>query len=501
MRRDLALTLFLVSLAESVPALAQQEGSDDPLPRLGQSPGEPQVRSAPPSVPFGIPPSEARENVLDFHGYVLAPLRIGVHEREDPAPGQSATVLHAPPLIPQDLRSFEYTGVIPDPWVQLDFTYGNSVVAGTAIIAARSITEAEGVYKPVDQLGVNDVFMSVNLSQAMGTAFEVKVGALTGRYGAMGAYDAGRYGTPLIARTNAIGETVTAGFDFGKTTLVIEQGLGGQLGRPPLGMAPAGWNDFADVEVGASFVNHLHAGVGYGGVGQLGLHYLTSWSQDDQMGDATVPDGRIDVLGADARLTGGRFGHLYLGGALTRATNAATVSGVIEVLNARGGPELIREYLGPDSGGDGGLTTFGTQYDLSVARLVYGDEFTGQSPDVLLSLFGIGTAVQSDDPEFDDVLKLKGGVEGTYNLLSWFGLSGRFDHVRLDHDDSRQAFSIISSRLLFHTDWQSRDEFALQYSHFIYGGDVVVRTGYPPTDDPSANPDRHVVSLSGTFWW
>jgi hypothetical protein len=489
--------------APQTPASAETEAAsaEPDLPRIGLAPGEPQVRSAPTSVPFGVPPATSSEFVLDFHGYLLLPLNIGVHEREAPFPGQSRTVLHTPPLIPQNLRTFAYTGVVPEPWVQLNFTYGNSTVAGTVILAARSLTDATGLFNPVEQLGANDAYVSFNLTKPIGTPFEVKVGAMTGRYGIMGAHDQGRYGTPLIARTNSIGETVTAGFKLSQTTFVLEQGFGGQLGRPPRGLVPAGWNDFADPNVGASFVTHAHAGVAHAGLVQLGLHYFAAWSQDDQVSLAVAPDGRMTVMGADARLTAGRFGHLYVGAARVDAQNSSTVSGVIEILNARGGPELKREYLGPDGDGDGTLTIFGAQYDLSIARLLFEPQFVGKSPDVLLSLFTVGARVESDQPAFDDVLKLKGGAEVTYTPLSWFGVSGRFDHVAQDLGNSRRSFSIISPRVLFHTGWQSRDEIALQYSRFIYGGDVVVRRGFPPVDDPTAIPDRDVLSLSGTFWW
>jgi len=504
--------LILASLATSLTVRAEQEtapttpragaeDSDASLPRLGLEPGEPQVRSPPPSLPLGIKPSESKSDVLDFHGFMLLPLHVGLLDRPNPRPGESGTVLHSPPLIPQYLRSFEYVGVVPTPWVQLNFIYGNSTVSATAILAARSFPDAAGYYNPVDQLGVNDAFVTVNLSKPLAMPLVLKVGAMTGRYGPMGSYDAGRYGTPLIARTNAIGETITAGLKFGDLTLVLEQGIGGQLGRPPAGLVPAGWNDFASGGVGASFVNHLHVGAAYAGLAQLGLHYLTSFSQDDQIPSGLVPNGRITVFGADARLTAGRFGHFYAGVVRTLATNAATVSGVIEILNARGGPELISQYLGPASGGDGALTTFGAQYDLSVARLFFDETYRGKSPDLRVSLFGMGTKVKSDDPGYDGVLKLKGGAEVTYDFFSWFGLSTRFDHVRLDADDSAKAFSILSPRVLFHTGWLSRDEFALQYSYFASGSRVNVRTGYPPTEDLTRSPDRHVVSLLATFWW
>ena len=53
------------------------------------------------------------------------------------------------------------------------------------------------------------------------------------------------------------------------------------------------------------------------------------------------------------------------------------------------------------------------------------------------------------------LMKLKGGVEATYLFLSWMGVSERFDHVRLHGNDSTQAYTSASSRLLFHTGWKS----------------------------------------------
>jgi len=504
MRRNLSRMLVLPLLA--LPTLAAAEEGETP-PRLGQSPGEPLTQSAAPSIPFGIPPSRSRDNVLDFHGYMLLPLRVGVMNRENPSSEQGDTVLHTPPLMAENARSFGYTGVLPDPWIQMNFTYGNSTVSGTAIIAAKSAGDANGYYNPVEQLGVTDAFVNINLTRPLKTPVELKVGAITGRYGAMGAYDAGHYGTPLIARTNTIGETLTASLRLGKSTLVLEQGLGGQLARPQMQLVPAAWNDFADPNAGSSFVNQLHAGLVYDNLAHLGLHWIKAFSMDDQVPAGTVTDGSIDVLAADARLTSGRFGHLYAGLALTKADNARSVSGVIEILNARGGKELLEHYLGEGTEaepaeGDGSLLTFGAQYDLSLSRLIYGELFTGQSPDVLLGLFGIATSVTSDEgTDQDGTTKLKLGGQATYNVLSWFGVSGRFDHVRFDASDDTQAYNVISPRLLFHTDWQSRDELCLQYSHFIYGENVYAWRGNPLVQDPRAIPDRNVLMLSGTFWW
>ncbi len=507
MRRGLGVIVTAALAATSATAAAQEEPTE--LPRLGLSPGEPLIPSAAPSVPFGIHPAESKELVLDFHGYLLMPMEIGFHERLNPAPGQSGEVLHTPPVIPQYPRGFEYTGVIPSPWGQLNFTYGNSIVSATTVLAAATFSNAQSWFDVTNQLGVYDAYLTVNLTKPVGIPFEVNIGAITGRYGAMGAYDAGRYGTPLIGRTNMVGETITAAYPAGPVKFVIEQGFGGQLASAPTGLVPAGWNGFANPNVGATLLNQIHLGLAYAKILQLGLHYMTAWSQDDQRPNGLIPDGRITTIGADAHISG-QYGHLFLGIAHTQLINAGGVSGALEILNARGGgPDLIDGYLGPASNGNGGLTTFGLQYDVSLSRAVFGKVYTGESPDVLVSVFGIGTAVSSDDKTvdatghkiFDGVFKAKAGIEVTYDFLPWMGVSERFDHVRLDASDDKQAFSMLSSRLLFHTGWKARNEIALQYTYFADGSNVYVRTGFPPIIDPSYNPDLQVLSLIGSIWW
>jgi hypothetical protein len=504
--------LVLAALAVlATPALAMAADGNDGVPRLGLDPGEPQAPSPAPAIPFGVQPALSREYVLDFHGYLLLPAQLGLHERPNPTVGQSSLVLHAPPLVPNDLRDFAYTGVVPNPWLQLNFIYGNQTVAATVILAGTSAIDAAGYYDPTQQMGVNDAYLTVNLTRKLGFPLQINVGAYTGRYGAMGMYDAGRYGTPLIVQTNSIGEEILAAYNVGDLTLLVDQGLGGQLGRPPSGFQSEGWNGFADPNTGATFINQFHAGVAYHRLVKFGLHYVTAWTQDDLtlggngLPSGSIPDGRITVLGADASVNAGRGGHLYVGVAHTWATNAQSVSGAIQILNARGGPDLARHYLGTDPNGsgnvDGTLTVFGGQYDLSFARLVFDKLYTGVSPDLLLSLFGVGAYTTSINGAYNDVLKLKGGVEATYLFLSWMGFSERFDHVRLHGSDSTQAYTSLASRLLFHTGWRSRGEIALQYTYFIYGSGVLVETGYPPLPDPNANPDKNVFSLIGTFWW
>jgi hypothetical protein len=506
-RRDLLAWLLLCALAGPVTALAAPKDKD--VPRLGLDPAEPGLRSAPPATPFGIAPATSKDYVLDFHGYLLLPMNLGVHDRENQVAGENGTVLHTPPLIPQNYTRFQFVGVVPNTWAQLNLTYGNSTVAGTVILASTAIYEGEAVYDPVRQLGIADAYVTFSLKHVAEIPLQLRVGAMENRYGAMGAFDAGRYATPLIARINSIGETATAAFKTGDLSLVFEEGFGGQLGRMPSGMPSEGWNGFGNPYVGSSYVAHAHAGIGWRGLLQVGLHYVTAWSQDDMNPNSRRAEGRITVAGADARLTAGRYGHLYAGAAYTKAVNSLYVSGIVEVLNAPGGLGLMNDYLGPNikngvqnnNDGDGALRVVGFQYDLSLARLLYDEHYHGRSPDVLVSLFGIGVKVKSDDPDFDGVLKLKGGGEVTYTMASWFAVSGRADLVRQDNRVNRRSFDVFTGRLLFHTGWLSRDEVALQYSHFVYGREVSVESGYPLVIDQTLHPDRDVLSLSATFWW
>jgi hypothetical protein len=393
--------------------------------------------------------------------------------------------------------------VVPETYVQLNFSYGNSIVTGNVFILSRTASTGASYFDSTKHTGITDAFLTFDVPDLVkNTQLEIHVGAFTNRYGSMGEYDEGRYGSPVIARTNGVGETVIARLELSpQWSLELQQGIQGQLDKAPNGILPDAWNDYADPNVGTSFLHHAHAGLGWNDKATLGLHYMHAWSQDDRASQGMTPDGKIGILGADLRFTLGRYGHLYLVGAHTNAEDSRSVGRVVEVLNAVGGPGLMKNYLGPDSNGTGELLTFAFQYDMSVARWWFGQGFDGKGPDIVASVFGMQTHVASDDPAFDDVTKRKVGVEGTYSLLSWLAASARFDHVRPNDDDGDQSFSVISPKVIFRSDWQSHDQVALSYSHWFYGDNVVVRSGLPAVDDPTLNPDEDVISLSASMWW
>jgi hypothetical protein len=489
-------------------------------PSLTLDPTAPQAGA----LPGGMTPAFGQASLnnqdwrFDFHGYLTAPLNAGINQRQSfqggvsgARPGQSSTVLHAPPVVPDDLETFSHTGVVPTTYAQLNFSEGNGVVSAHVTILARQANVSESFLEPASQAGITDVFLSYLPDLGSRVKLRILVGAFTTRYGSTGEYDEGRYGTPLIAQINGAGEVVGARIGLGKQfTLHLEQGLQGQTNTANASITPDVWNNFANPEEGATFVNHFHAGVGYRGIVTVGGHFINAQSHDDRATGTLAADGSVSILAADANFAMRRFGHLYFAYSNVQATHARVVSRILTVLNTPGGPGLENDYLGPESaGGDGTgtLSTFGGQYDLSLGRLVsWPAPFAGNGPDVFLSVFGMLTHVSSRVAPTggmygDGITKAKAGVEATYSIFPWLAVSARFDEVVPNTDDSRYSFAVVSPRVIFRSNWLATDQLSLQYSHWFDGSRTTVRSGSPPIDDLSITPDSDMISLAASMWW
>src|SRR5690242_19706027 len=104
MNRGLKLAALLGATLTTWPAQAE-EATDT---QLGLAPGVPQANA----LPGGTQPAYGQKSMdvqdwrFDYHGYFTAPLRIGLNQRENPTGDQSKLVLHAPPVVPDDLETF-----------------------------------------------------------------------------------------------------------------------------------------------------------------------------------------------------------------------------------------------------------------------------------------------------------------------------------------------------------------------------------------------------------
>jgi hypothetical protein len=474
--------------------------------QLGLDPGTPQVGALPGGLTpaYGQRAADEGEWRFDFHGFLTMPLRMGLNTRSGPVTTQQhLDVLHAPPVVPDYRDSFSYTTVVPQPYTQLNFSYGNSVVTGNVILLSRTATDAQQFFNPTDQSGIAGAYVNFRLPEVTRRLhLDINVGAFQSRYGIMGEYDEGKYGTPVIARVSGVGEGIVAKAAVGNAIFALEQGFEGQLDKFPNDVLPAGWNGFGNPNAGSGFVGHLHAGVSYMGTLTFGLHYLYAWTQDDRAEQGTTPDAKLTVAGADLRLTTGNIGHLYVAVSQTTARFVGSLGGVLDIMNTGSGQGLINNYLGPASNGNGKLLTFAGQWDASLMSILkYPEVFTGTSRDVVISLFAMHTHVTSDDPAYDDVDKLKYGGEAGASLFKYLAASLRVDRVMPTGCGCAEAFSIVSPRIIFRSKWQAHDQVVLQYSHWFYGDGVVVRSGYPAVPDPTIHPDRDMISLSASMWW
>ena len=482
----------------------QDDGKQDI--QLGLDPGTPQVGALPGGLTpaYGQRAADEGEWRFDFHGFMTMPLRMGFNTRSGVVTTeQHLDVIHAPPVVPDYRDSFNYTTVVPQPYVQLNFSYGNSVVTGNVIILSRTATDAQQFYNPSDQSGIADAYVNFRLPNVVRHLhLDINVGAFNSRYGIMGEYDEGKYGTPAIARVNGVGEGVVGKIALGNVVIALEQGFEGQLDKFPNDVLPAGWNNFGNPNAGSGFVGHVHAAVSYMSTLTFALHYLYAWTQDDRAEQGITPDGKLSVVGADLRLTTGNIGHVYLSASRTSATFVGSIGGILEIMNTGSGAGLIANYLGPASNGNGTLTTLAGQWDVSVKSIMkYPEVFTGNGRDVVISVFGMQTHVTSNDPAYTHVNKVKVGSEVGASLYQMLATSLRFDYVAPNGGDTSQAFSILSPRIIFRSKWQAHDQVVLQYSHYFYGDNVVVRSGYPAVLDPTIHPDRDTLSLSATMWW
>jgi hypothetical protein len=168
-------------------------------------------------------------------------------------------------------------------------------------------------------------------------------------------------------------------------------------------------------------------------------------------------------------------------------------------MNTRGGQGLIDNYLGGN--GNGTMHTLGGQYDLSIGRLVsYPVAFSGDGPDLFVSVFGMINKTTSEDSMMTRT-RTKFGVEGTYSLLRWLAVSTRYDRVDPNADSRAYSFAVLSPRVILRTDWLATNQVVLQYSHWFNGSHTTVRVGDPPVEDVTVVPDSNMLSLSASMWW
>jgi len=141
--RSLVPAILIVSAArharsqevesESVPTEVSPSASEAaPAPPKAPTPAP--EKPAPPSVTtVSGPPTVAKEQGwnFEFHGYLRAPMMVGVGHRDNPLPGQSSTTFHSPVIPDGQYLSWQSTPHNKSDWAELYLSVGNSFARGT----------------------------------------------------------------------------------------------------------------------------------------------------------------------------------------------------------------------------------------------------------------------------------------------------------------------------------------------------------------------------------
>jgi hypothetical protein len=513
-------------------------------------------------------------------------------DTSDVAPGQSATTLHAPIIPDGQYLSWQSTSHNRSDWAELFFGVGNSWAKATVGLQGYNFTDAS-FDDPKTQYGIGQAF--VTLAPDLGyenVRLSLKVGAYQDKYGAAGKYDAGEYDTYLFGRTHVMGETLRVEYDLNEAWSVwLEEGVGGK--RPD----PSSFNNSR-----FTMLAHGHVGVSHGPGLQLSAHLLYSWAQEeDRPYDVSkpstlyassvvdVPDGNLWVTGADARFDLGAWGYLYGGYSHIGAKHALVVGRAIEVLHASGGGEyqlgVVDNYFGPGctaafadpqaamaptertgglvgpgptparigcSAGTGSVDSVMAQYEFSLTNFLQmseegGQKFWGQGPDLKLALYGMLNKVKSDYRPVDKTiwgptdgnLKLKYGADIQYHATAAVTAALRFDRLQPNSDIAEQSFAVLSPRLVFTSNWVTREQLTFQYSRYLYNRRECPSGAHSPADfarlrnsgsalcvqppaaatppdgfginselqeadlrsAPTLRPDVNVFKIEATFWW
>ena len=490
-------------------ALAQEAEPEESPPTALTTPSAPAppttaVTSTPPPPPTGRapqasvttvsgPPTVAKDEgwKFEFHGYLRAPMMVGVGRRDNPLPGQSATTFHSPIIPDGQYLSWQSSPHNKSDWAELYVSVGNSLAKGT--VSLQGYNFYQGSFSDaVKQLGISDGY--VDLTPDLGfenVRLSLRAGAFSNKYGSAGRYDAGEYDTYMFGRVHNAGGVVHADFDINeRNALWFEYGLGAK--KPD----PSQYNNTR-----FTMLQHAHVGYDRNKDMQFSAHYLSSWTQEEERNMSTdgtsvtnVPDGKMWVAGLDARFELGALGYLYGAYSHVGLKDALTVGRAIEVIHASGGGEfglgVVDNYLGLScvgpggantpyfkmgqacSKGTGGVDTLLAQYEFSLTNFLQqssgGERFWGDGADLVVKLYGMYNKVKSDVAANDGIHKLKFGADLAYAALPWLTAGLRFDRLQPNSRIPEQSFAILSPRLVFKSKFVTREAITLQYSRYFY---------------------------------
>ena len=216
-----------------------------------------------------------------------------------------------------------------------------------------------------------------------------------------------------------------------------------------------------------------------------------------------MPDGRITVMGATSASRRPRRSPVRRVRP-TWATNAQSVSGRDRNPERARRARAADHYLGARRQRERQRRAHHLRRPVrhQLARLVFGklvhrrDARTSS-----LACLASGPTVSSADPTstMGSSRSREASRPPTPSYPGWASPSGSTT-CAWPGSDSTKAFTSLSTRLLFHTGWRTRDEIALQYAYFRLRQQHICRDGISP-ECPAGEPGPSGLLFDRHYWW
>jgi hypothetical protein len=487
------------------------------VPSLGMSPWTPAVgASAGGLLPGYAAPTPGHDWTFQIHGFLSASGQFGINHRLNPGWGQSATVVHTLPQTIEEYASFLSTNTQPGQWVAFNTSYGNRDVTANVSLTTWNPTDPTTFYQIGTQAFINDAYLSYNLAPISKLRTRAMVGYFYRNFGVLGTYGSlGMYQNAIAGSARGIGQDVSVEYPLTPTLdLLLEEGLAGNRnGHAPAGTAPAGPNSNVDPLLPSSYTAHLHAGVLSSGdtVIRAQLHFFYNWAQDDlaqfpagmpdnqitrAINETNIPDSHIAVFSGDVNVTHPIWGHFAFAASHISGYYAWPLRGLFSFTNE--GQQLAERWLGVNNGGTGTVDVAAFEYNASLGRILSQPiPFDANGPDLVLTLGGVVATSHSDDTVYNGRIRQKYGADLLYRFVSFLSAGLRVDHVAPNSKDSQETFNVVAARLVFKTDWQSRENITLLYAKWFYGADT--HNEYSSVGPPRL--DDQLISLNVNMWF
>ena len=164
--------------------------------------------------------------------------------------------------------------------------------------------------------------------------------------------------------------------------------------------------------------------------------------------------------------------------------------------------------MGNNTNGTGTVDVAGINWSASLGRILASPRpFDANGPDLALNAGAVVAVTHTnslcgDAPTcFDGRIRHKYGIDALYAFSKYVSAGARVDRVVPNSKDSSESFEVLAGRLVFKTDWQSRESIMLLYAKWFYGPNTHPEYSSLTSSLPLPRLDDQLIALNVNMWW